>query len=69
MAQNGEINTKFGVYKNVCCGSEIVVREGTAFPNCPNHPNLTTIWKSIVDEPILRASDLPSARKKGNPAA
>jgi hypothetical protein len=69
MPQNGEINNRFGVYKNVCCGSEIVLREGSAFPDCPKHPKLTTIWKSITDEPIRRAGELFSAEKKKDPAA
>lgn len=47
MPQNGEISTRFGVYKNVCCGVEVIVREGAAFPDCKNHPNLTTLWKAI----------------------
>ncbi len=64
--QNGETNTKFGVYKNVCCGVQIVLVEGAEFPDCPNHPKLTTEWKSISDEPILRANDLPSAKKKSS---
>src|SRR2546427_678640 len=41
MAQNGEINKRFGVYKNLCCGVEIVLTEGATFPDCPNHPKLT----------------------------
>ena len=69
MPHNGEINKKFGVYKNVCCGSEIVLQEGVAFPDCPNHTKLTTVWKSIVDDPIPRATNLPSAKKKSDPAA
>jgi hypothetical protein len=70
MPQNGEMNKKFGVYKSVCCGSEIVIREGTEFPDCPNHRKLTTIWKSIADEPIPRAAHLPDTKhKKTDPAA
>jgi len=70
MPQNGEINKKFGVYRTVCCGREIVLREGSVFPDCPNHPRLTTKWKSVVDEPIPRATDLPTAKKKKkDPAA
>ena len=64
MPRNGEINTKFGVYKNVCCGAEIVLTEGTEFPDCPNHPKLTTKWKSISEDPIPRVDDLPSLKKK-----
>ena len=70
MPQNGEINKKFGVYKSVCCGSEIVLREGSAFPDCPKHPKLTTKWKSVVDDPIPRAMELPTSKgKKNNSAA
>jgi hypothetical protein len=47
MPQNGEINTQFGVYKSLCCGHEIMVREGVTFPDCKNHRRLTTIWKPV----------------------
>ena len=64
MPQNGEINTKFDVYQSVCCGREIIIREGATFPNCPNHPRFTTIWKpleaDIVDTKVIekkRTSD------------
>ena len=49
MPQNSEVNQKFGVYKSVCCGSEIVIGAGTIFPDCPNHPRLTTMWKLLPD--------------------
>jgi hypothetical protein len=52
MPMNGEINDSFGVYKTVCCGSEIVIPEGAKFPSCPKHTKLPTRWKSIDDEPI-----------------
>ncbi len=47
MPSNGELNSKFGVYRNVCCGREIIIREGATFPDCINHPKLSTVWKSI----------------------
>ena len=47
VSNNGEINTRFGVYASVCCGAEIVITEGTTFPDCPNHPKLITTWKQI----------------------
>ena len=57
MPANGEISKKFGVYKNLCCGAEIVIAEGAAFPDCPNHPRLTTVWKTAPEEPIRHISD------------
>jgi hypothetical protein len=51
--QNGETNQKFGIYKTVCCGAEIVINVGATFPDCPNHRKLTTIWKAVVDEKIF----------------
>jgi len=54
MPQNGETNQKLGFYKNLCCGKEIVVPAGNAFPDCPNHPGLTTIWKPLVDDNIVQ---------------
>ena len=55
--QNGEKNTCFGVYQSVCCGAEIVISEGTTFPDCPNHPHSRTTWTQIevdVAEIILK---------------
>jgi len=47
MPQNGEVNHRFGVYRNVCCGQEIMIRQGATFPDCKKHPKLTTIWKPV----------------------
>ena len=52
MPHNGETNKRFGFYENLCCGKEIVVPEGSQFPDCPNHPRLTTIWKTIIDHAV-----------------
>ena len=52
-----EINTRFGVYQSACCGAEIVISEGTTFPDCPNHPHSRTTWTQIevdVAEIILK---------------
>lgn len=42
---------------------EIAVPAGAAFPDCPNHPNLPTIWKSTVEGKIPKASELADAKK------
>ena len=47
MPNNGEKNQHFGVYRNLCCGREIIIREGATFPDCTNHPKLSTVWKPI----------------------
>src|SRR5205085_6931867 len=52
MPENGEINRRFGIYKTVCCGAEIVINSGVTFPDCPNHRKLTTIWKQVIEEKI-----------------
>ena len=65
--QNGEENEKFGVYKSLCCGAEIVIKAGTIFPDCPNHPKLTTIWKPLLDD---RIGSLPEEHEsESDPAA
>jgi hypothetical protein len=69
MPTNGEINQAFGVYRNICCGVEIVIQAGATFPDCPNHPKLTTKWKGIADEPIRHVRDLPTKEKKSDSAA
>lgn len=51
MPSNGDINNKsIGVYRSLCCGREIVIRDGSEFPDCPNHPKLSTIWKPVEAE-------------------
>ena len=52
MPQNGEVNKAFGVYKSVCCGAEIVITEGSTFPDCPNHPRVTIVWAPLDFEMI-----------------
>ena len=65
MPRNGDINTELGVFKTVCCGAEIVIVAGAAFPDCPNHPKLSTVWKSVTDsEPIQHVRQLPDSKKK-----
>jgi hypothetical protein len=67
---NGEVNLKCGVYRNLCCGEEIVIHEGAAFPDCSQHANLTTIWKPQMNESLTRqgldqSRKLPSASRAG----
>ena len=64
---NGATNQRSGVYRNVCCGKEIVIPEGATFPDCPNHSRLLTVWKAIdVDVEDMIALDKES---KDEPAA
>ncbi len=67
MPTNGEINQRFGVYESGCCGREIIIREGATFPDCPNHPKLSTIWKPVDFEtnPITKIK----GKSKSDPAA
>jgi hypothetical protein len=64
MPANGEINERFGVYRSVCCGTEIVIEKGSTFPDCAKHPKLTTKWKGANDEAIPHVSQLPSTKRK-----
>ena len=45
--QIGEKNTLFGIYKDDCCGLEIVISVGAEFPTCPTHPHRLTQWTQI----------------------
>ena len=56
MPQNGEINQKFGVYKSLCCGAEIVIDSGVVFPECPNHRKRTTRWKPVQEDTVQGAA-------------
>jgi hypothetical protein len=68
--KNREVNKEFGIYKNLCCGAEIVIPENVTFPDCAIHKNLPTEWKNITNtDRIPRASDLDWKKKKKNPAA
>jgi hypothetical protein len=69
MPTNGEINQRFGVYRSVCCGAEIVIAAETVFPDCPNHPKLSTKWKGVDDEPIPHVSELRTTKKKTGDSA
>ncbi len=63
MPQNGEAKKKFGVYRSVCCGAEIVINPGSRFPDCPNHPKLTTVWKPAAEEPVVRVMESKTATR------
>jgi len=68
MATNGELNTKFGIYRTLCCGQEIVIAVDATFPDCPRHPKLTTDWKPVLEaDGVINLSELPL--KKLNLAA
>jgi len=67
MATNGEVNTKFGVYRTLCCGQEIVIAIGAIFPDCPKHPRLTTEWKSVIDsDGVINLSEITSKKNQTN---
>jgi len=67
MPQSGEINTNFGVFRNVCCGREIIIREGATFPGCQNHPKSVAVWQAIEFE-IINAITIRK-EKQTDPAA
>src|SRR4051812_30211759 len=46
---NGEVNSRSGTYKSLCCGLKLFVPEGATFPDCPAHKNLPTVWKRTKD--------------------
>ena len=56
MPERDELNARFGVYRSLCCGRELMVREGEKFPDCPNHRNLSTIWKFVETEIVQLVS-------------
>ena len=65
--KTGDINKQFGVYSNVCCGYEIIIREGASFPNCPNHRNSETTWNFVETEKIQQI--IIRKQSQSNPAA
>ena len=68
MPTNGDVNNKFGIYRTLCCGQEIVISIGATFPDCPKHPKLTTKWKPVIEaDGVIILSEL--SPKKSKPAA
>jgi len=67
MPRNGAPNRTFGIYKSVCCGSEIVIPDGVVFPDCPNHLNLPTEWKPVAEDKYPHISEY--LRKKKDDSA
>jgi hypothetical protein len=49
MPRNGETNQISGIYRAFCCDAEIMISVGALFPDCPNHKNLFTEWKLIIE--------------------
>ena len=60
MRRSGEINQQFGIYRNVCCGAEIVIPEGVTFPECAAHIDLVTEWENIT-----LTDRMPNSRESG----
>ena len=70
VSNNGNKNTKFGVYKSLCCGYEIVIGADITFPDCPKHLKLPTEWKLVLEaeDQVLHVDDIKE-RKKNHTAA
>jgi hypothetical protein len=45
----GDKNTLFGIYRNRCCGAEIVISVGAVFPPCPRHQDTEAEWIQIQE--------------------
>jgi hypothetical protein len=64
MPTSGDVNNRFGVYQNLCCGIEIVISGGSTFPVCPNHPGVTTEWQPVDSDACIRhINDFGDERK------
>jgi len=66
MPQNGDVSRRFGVYRTLCCGEEIVIAEGAIFPDCAQHAKLTTEW--IAEDEIRHVSAYIPPKKKDTAA-
>ncbi len=62
MPESGDKNTLFGVYRNACCGFEIVISVASEFPACPKHPHRVTEWKKIE----IDIAEVVIIQKKGS---
>jgi hypothetical protein len=68
----GSIGSEHGVYRNHCCGDEIVIYRGIMFPNCKKHQEITTRWQMVgpfAMGPGNKAQTDPRDPNTGTPAA
>jgi hypothetical protein len=68
----GSTNGEYGIYKNHCCGDELVLYKGITFPNCKKHQEMATRWQmvgSIAMGPVKEEQRNPQDSNTGNPAA
>jgi hypothetical protein len=56
---NGEISSTTDYYRNLCCGSEILVLAGKRFPDCNRHKDWSVVWVLIGEE-----GELPDLSKR-----
>jgi hypothetical protein len=54
MPMKGDINTRFGVYVNHCCGAEILIPENLTFPGCAEHIHPDTQWRLVPEAEMMR---------------
>jgi hypothetical protein len=57
MPKSGEVNSTFGIFESICCGSQIALSPGVTFPDCAQHLRLMTEWKDVT----YADGDFPSA--------
>jgi hypothetical protein len=58
-----------GVYKNLCCGSEIVIPENVVFPDCAVHINFPRNGKTSKRQSAFHVNELLSKQNERDPAA
>ncbi|HEY2381598.1 MAG TPA: hypothetical protein VGK48_10520 [Terriglobia bacterium] len=68
----GSINGEHGIYKNYCCGDELVLYRGITFPNCNKHKQMITRWRLVGRIAMGRMSEAQGSGhdpNSGTPAA
>lgn len=68
----GSLNQEHAIYKNHCCGDELVLYRGIVFPNCKKHKDIETRWQLVGTIAMGRVDYKPRGGKpsgSGNPAA
>jgi hypothetical protein len=58
-AENGTPCPGSGMFKSVCCGTEVIIDQGMTFPDCPNHPRLSTVWKRVKEKDNRKVAQKP----------
>jgi hypothetical protein len=68
----GSVNGHYAIYRNHCCGDELILYPGIRFPNCKRHNEIVTRWQmvgAISVGPLTEEQGTGGHSTGGQPAA